>query len=525
MEDGDNEVEKEWCLQVNKISSKIVNAITALTGRENEIKEQAEVIQKVIHDKIEEIGRQLSAKLTTITDIKLRVLSSQKRGAEMSLKQLKDCKEFLQWSLKTDHQQVLLSKKEEMENTGHLIMANMIKGINIKEYIPVEKADINIQWDRELIGDIVYTTALQVKKIDCHKITCEKETVSFPLSFELPDSSFVNLPLSLITCSVVSKVSTDKTSTDAIITSTNQPGVYRVHCSPVMNGPHQLNVQVNNVQLERTSLVIPFNPYLAENTSMHSLHGFCRPYGIAASDDGHIIVTTINDNGVTILDKEKNKRVASAVSFYCPRGVVITPDNCILVTDNHKIQKLTMEGKLISSIGQRGSKPLEFNQPAGIAISPTTGQIYVVDEGNHRVQVLNPDFTFSHSFGDEGSAEGQFKCPKFITFDNRRLVYVSDSSNNRVQVFTSEGKFVSQFGGCGYGCGAGQIDFPAGIVINNDLLYVVEPSNQRVSVFTTDGQFVSSFKVTKYYDYYYGDIAFDNEGCLYICLNDRIIVY
>ena len=46
--------------------------------------------------------------------------------------------------------------------------------------------------------------------------------------------------------------------------------------------------------------------------------------------------------------------------------------------------------------------------PAGIAISPITGQVYIADSGNHRIQVLNPDLTFSHSFGKKGSANGQF---------------------------------------------------------------------------------------------------------------------
>ena len=67
-------------------------------------------------------------------------------------------------------------------------------------------------------------------------------------------------------------------------------------------------------------------------------------------------------------------------SFSCPRGIAITPDNFILVTDNHKIQKISMDGKLIASVGQQGTKPLEFNCPWGITISPTTGQIYVADQ-------------------------------------------------------------------------------------------------------------------------------------------------
>ena len=154
------------------------------------------------------------------------------------------------------------------------------------------------------------------------------------------------------------------------------------------------NVQVNNVQLEITSLVIPFNPYLAKHTSIHTIDGLNRPCGVAVSDDGHVIVTEWRDNCITVLDRE-GKKVKSLK--FSSRGVAITPDNFILVTDNHKIQKLTMDGKLIASVGKKGSKPLQFNVPSGIAISPTTGQIYVADWGNHRIQVLNLDLAFSYS--------------------------------------------------------------------------------------------------------------------------------
>ena len=522
---------------VKKLMDNIVNVLTALTKRENEVKEQGDMVKQEIHVMVEKmIGklrqseRQLTREVETATDSKLQVLSGQKKSAEMSLSRLKDCKEFVEQSLKTgSQQQVLMSKKQMMERMSHVT-----KEINVEEYNPIEKADIQLIKNNKMelsIGNIVYTTALQqykVMKIDHRQITCEKERVSFPLSLELPNSSLLTVPLSSLCCSVVS---IDNTHINTTVTTTEHPGVYRIHCSPVMNGPHQVNVQVNNVQLESTSLVIPFNPYLAKHTSIRTTDGL-KPFGVAVSDDGHAIVTEWNVNCITVLDRE-GKKVKSFTSsrnikFSSPRGVAITPDNFILVTDEHKIQKLTMNGKLIASVGQQGSKPLEFNEPRGITISPTSGHIYVVDCNNHRIQVLNPDLTFSYSFGSKGSAEVQFCSPWFIAIDNQGLVYVSDCWNHRIQVFTSEGKYIFQFGT--YGSGPGQLLYPTGLVINNNLLYVAERNNHRVSIFTTDGQFVSSFGG-------YGNkkdqftnplgITLDNEGYLYICdyWNNRLVMY
>ena len=524
-----------------KMMDDIVNVLAALTKRENEVKKQGDMVKQEIHvvvekmiEKLRQSEKQLTREVETATDSKLQVLSGQKKSAEMSLSQLKDCKEFVEQCLKTgSQQQVLMSKKQMME-----CMRHVTKEINVEEYNPIEKADIQLIKNNKMelsIGDIVLflTNALEqckVKKIDHCQITCEKERVSFPLSLELPNSSLLTVPLSSLSCSVVS---TDNTPINTTVTTTEHPGVYRIHCSPAMNGPHQVNVQVNNVQLESTSLVIPFNPYLAKCISIHTIDGLNRPIGVAVSDDGHVIVNECRGNCITVLDRQGKRKVESFTSrgnikFYYPCGVAITPDNFILVTDEHKIQKLTMDGKLIASVGQKGSKPLEFNDPRGITISPTTGRIFVVDHNNHRIQVLNPDLTFSYSFGSNGSAEGQFSYPVFIAIDNQRLVYVSEWGNHRIQVFTSEGKYISQFGT--RGSGPGQLQLPTGLVINNNLLYVVEWSNHRVSIFTTDGQFVSSFgECGNKKDQFlipFG-ITLDNEGYLYICDlgSNRLVMY
>ena len=520
---------------VNKMIDDIVNVLTGFTNMETKIKGQGDMVKQEICviaeemiEKIRQSERQLTSEVETAVDSKLQVLSGQTKLAEMSLSQLKDCKNFVEQSLKTgSHQQVLMSKKQMMEHMSHVT-----KEINVEEYNPIEKADIQLIKNDKIelsLGNIACTTAVQqckVKKIDRRQITYVKERVLFPLSLELPNSSLLALPSSSLSCSVIS---TDNTPINTTVTTTDHPGVYRIHCIPIMNGPHQINVQVNNVQLESTSLVIPFNPYLAKHTSIRTIDGMKGPYGVAVSDDAYVIVAECRGNCITVLDREGKKLKSFTskrnVKFSNPRGIAITPDNSILVTDDHKIQKLTMDGKLIASVGQQGNKPLEFNEPIGIAVSPTTGHIYVADRDNHRIQVLNPDLTFSCSFGSKGSAKGQFNGPWCLFVSNQGLVYVSDTGNHRIQVFTSEGKYISQFGTCG--SGPGQLQSPTGLVINNNLLYVVERDNRRVSIFSiSDGQFVSSFGGRGNKKDQFG-ITFDNEGYLYICdfSNNKVVMY
>ncbi len=61
---------------------------------------------------------------------------------------------------------------------------------------------------------------------------------------------------------------------------------------------------------------------------------------------------------------------------------------------------------------------------------------------------------FLSQFGSLGSGNGQFRYPVGIAFDSTGNIYIADSGNNRVQKFDSNGVYVSQFGSAGPGTGS-----------------------------------------------------------------------
>ena len=535
----------------NKITA-ITDVLTTFTNRENEIKEQGEVIKEEIHSMVEEmiaILRQSERELTNDVDIligkKLEVLSDQKKLSEKKLSQLKECQEFVEQNLEIcNSQQVVTSSK-------HMIkyMSQVTKQIDTEKHQPEEKADLYFKKDSNIVNTIHYIgdvlclspTILQqckVSDIDDSRIDINNNNVSFPLSIQFSDSSLLTVPLSSLSCSVV-PVST-ATPITATVTTTIHPGVYTIHCSPVAHSI-QVNVRVNDIQVPSTSLVIPFNPYRDNITPIRTIPELDRPYGVAVTDDGLIIVTENNSNCVTILDRD-GRKVKSfgqriiGVKFSQPRGVAITPDNFILVTDNHKVQKISMDGAYITSAGKQGSGPLEFDVPRGIAVSLITDNIYIADSNNCRIQVLNPDLTFSYMFGTKGSTKGKFDRPGDVTIDKQELLYITNIGSHRIQMFTSEGQFLYQFGALG--SNPGRLICPVGIVTdNNDLMYITESllypghvGNNRISVFTTDGQFVRSFGKCGCEEGQFDSpcgITFDIEGYLYVCdfSNNRVVVY
>ena len=529
---------------LNPVKGKIEGlkkVLSALAEREGEIRKRGEGVLEEIHEMVEEMmnvlresERKLTEQAKRVTDDKLKVLSEQMKSAEMSLSVLEDVEDYVEQSLKTGSpQQVLRSKKQMMER-----MSEVTAQINVEELHPKEKANFGLNKDIKSlhhIGDIVTysSTALQqcrVKKVGCFEHLPKEKKFLFSLSMEAPDPSLLSVPLSSLRCSLVPVGKGDQPIHTTVTTTSTDPGVYRIQCNPSTSGTHTVKVQVYDVQLEDTSLVIPFNPYLDNITPVRTITELNFPMGVAVSDDNHVIITENSGNCVTILDRE-GKKVKSLggsgnVKFFEPRGIAITPDKFILVSDNDRIQKISMDGYLIASVGEEGSGPLQFNTPDGIAISPITGQVYIADFHNHRIQVLNPDLILSHSFGSAGLANGQFLHPRDIAIDSQGLVYVTDWCNHRIQKFSPDGKFVGQFG-------TDQLCYPDGITIDTaatGLVYVSECGNHRISVFTSDGVFVSRFgSKGRNIDQFNNPrgLAFDKDGLFYICdfCNHRLVVY
>jgi len=169
-------------------------------------------------------------------------------------------------------------------------------------------------------------------------------------------------------------------------------------------------------------------------------------------------------------------------------------------------------GNFLSSFGQHGN-PFDaagtflgndttgglFERPASVAVGPS-GNIYVADTWNFRVQVFTPQGEFVRSWGQRGefgfnaaaSPEDAFWGPRAIAVDSEERVYVADTGNKRIRVYTSDGQFMRDIGAGG--SGVGQLDEPSGLVISPDgLLYVADTWNDRISVFTLDGQPVNRF--------------------------------
>lgn len=156
-------------------------------------------------------------------------------------------------------------------------------------------------------------------------------------------------------------------------------------------------------------------------------------------------------------------------------------------TSNHRIQKLDGDGAPVTawgtngSIGGLGAMPGKFMAPTAIAVA-STGDFYVTDTGNNRVQKFSSAGTPLLSWGAPGAAAGEFATPIGLDVDASGNVVVADGDNNRIQQFTSSGAFVRTWGSVGVA--NGEFGGPQGVAINGSNIYVVEHGNNRVQQFT-----------------------------------------
>jgi hypothetical protein len=93
---------------------------------------------------------------------------------------------------------------------------------------------------------------------------------------------------------------------------------------------------------------------------------------------------------------------------------------------------------------------------------------------------------FYYSLSWPGRTDGRLLGPEGIAVDSSSgNVYVADTANNRIQVFSSNGTFISKWGG--YGSGNGTLRFPTDIAVDSSSgnVYVADTANNRISAFTS----------------------------------------
>ena len=198
------------------------------------------------------------------------------------------------------------------------------------------------------------------------------------------------------------------------------------------------------------------------------------PQGIAIDAFGNIYVADSNNYRVEKFDSsgvyqsQFGSHGTGNGQFGGPSAITIDALGNIYVVDpfNNNVQKFDSNGNFILSFG------------------------WGVDTGASQFQIC-PAIHSCH-VGSFGSGNGQFNTPYGMTFDNTLGhpysgdIYVVDTFNSRVQIFDTSGNYVGKFGSHGFG--AGQFIQPLGAtIISSGDIYVTDNANSVVEVFNPVG--------------------------------------
>lgn len=202
--------------------------------------------------------------------------------------------------------------------------------------------------------------------------------------------------------------------------------------------------------------------------------------------------------------------------------------------------------------GGQGKAPGRFLNPRGMA-SDSTGNIYVADTDNARIQKFDPAGNSILSFATNVNGDNPVSKPIGIAVDKSGNIFVTDLGNGTLIKFAADGKFIKEWKGPdpGFygpvdmavgpngnlyivdsgrlrivqfdpgsesftawgtlGSGPGQFKGSTGIGIGAGEVYVADLGNDRVQAFDLNGVFLREWAVPVWekYPWHYPDVVVD----------------
>ncbi|BFT69167.1 cadherin-like beta sandwich domain-containing protein [Paenibacillus sp. P36] len=250
------------------------------------------------------------------------------------------------------------------------------------------------------------------------------------------------------------------------------------------------------------------------------------------------------------------------------RGVAVDASGKIYVADlgNHRVQIYNSDESLYKTLGVKGvlgSDNSHFNSPRAVEVERTTGDIYVLDSTNNRVQVFDTQGNWSRTITLPPNAS-KTPIPEAMTLDGNGHLFVSDQNINIVYRFDLDGTnmivvdstgvsgrpmglavddlgnlYVSQYNSqvvfkYQYNSGSGtyskvktigvlnapgtdnsHFNGPWGLYTDSsNRLYVTDQTNKRVQVFNSDGSYALTLSDTGFMTPH--DVASDSSGNVYV---------
>ncbi|CAF3888102.1 unnamed protein product, partial [Rotaria sp. Silwood1] len=187
-----------------------------------------------------------------------------------------------------------------------------------------------------------------------------------------------------------------------------------------------------------------------------------------------------NTTGITVAGIMNQRGTASNLLDW-PMGLAIDSSNTLYVAEysNNRVQKFlsgmsngTTVAEQANGVQNRTSTTLNF--PVGVTVD-SSGNIYVADSGNSRVQLWASGASSGSTVAGNGTSSNQLNMTYGVALDSSsNTLYVADYGNHRIMAYSSgasSGSLVA--GGQGIGLNKTQL-------YNPSTIYFDPPSNSLI---------------------------------------------
>lgn len=224
------------------------------------------------------------------------------------------------------------------------------------------------------------------------------------------------------------------------------------------------------------------------------------------------IISTIAGTGTAGFSGDGG--AASSAQLNLPVGVAVDSSGNVYIADynNQRIRKITTSG-IISTYAGNGiigfsgdgaaASSAELDMPYGVAVD-ITGNVYVADENNNRIRIINTSGTIStfagngtQGYSGDGAAAtaAELNNPGGVAVDRSGNVYIADDNNERIRkvntsgiILTFAGNGIAGFYGDGGPAVSAELYRPGGVTVDTSgNVYIADVINNRIRIVTPAG--------------------------------------
>ena len=232
--------------------------------------------------------------------------------------------------------------------------------------------------------------------------------------------------------------------------------------------------------------------FVEEYMSEYIITGIGQPFGIDIDSKGNLFVVDRTDGVVRVFSPKADEiyKFGKEILVDPIRIAVDEERERIYVSDRktNQVKMFSLDGKFIKSIGHaqgaRSQNDGEFNAPNGLAVD-ATGNLYVCDTLNARIQIFDLNGVFVRKFGSRGDSMTNFESPTEISLDSSGNMWIVDLRKGALLTYsnTSEPTLLFATYGGSFTSGAYNFRGPLDIHIDkNNRIYVPDSLERRISV-------------------------------------------